>query len=534
MLEKKAPVVGIDLGTTYSAIAYVDEHGDPKIIPNEKNDRITPSVVFFESEKNTIIGQNAKDEQLYPERVVSFVKRNMGKKKETVNDEGMPYTFFGQTYSPEEISAMILRQLKQDAERFFGNIEVKDAVITVPAYFDESERKATKDAGTMAGLNVLQIINEPTAAAISYAVKNKEIGNRVFVFDLGGGTFDITILNNKFENGNQIIDIIDTDGDHRLGGKDWDDAIVDFASDEFQSEHGESVSSDIEAISDLKKNAENAKKQLSEKEKAGIVINANGCKTKMEITKDKFEELTSHLLERTRTCCTRLMEKNKLSWSDIDTILLVGGSTRMPPVKMMLREISGKEIRDDLVQPDECVALGAALRGTMIAIATNELNDNAGVSVSNEVKAKLGKIEVRDILSRSLGTIVFNEDTNEEKVAFLLSRGTTLPCIYSDRFVTVSENQKRVRIDAVEGESMNVEKCKLLVGKDLIFNRPMPKGSPIEITFMMDDSNLLSIRAKDLTDNIEIDFKIERDNNLSDKEIEEGKNNIQRIKISGK
>lgn len=530
MSDKTNLILGIDLGTTYSAVAYVDEHGDPKIIPNDKNDRITPSVVFFESEKNIIVGQNAKDEsELSPSKVVAFVKRNMGRKKDTVNKDGMPYNYYGKTYSPEEISALILKQLKQDAEKFFGGIEIRDVVITVPAYFDESERTATKDAGTIAGFNVLQVINEPTAAAISFAVKNKDIGKKVFVFDLGGGTFDVTILNNRAESGDQIIDIIDSDGDHRLGGKDWDDVIVAFATEVYENEHGESVHTDLEGYADLRLKAERSKKQLTEKDRTAFFVSAHGNKTKIEITKEIFEDISSALLERTKTCCTLLMAKNNLNWAEIDTILLVGGSTRMPMVKSMLKEISGKEVRDDLVQPDECVALGAALRGTMIKIDDNQ----TGHLISNAVREKLGNIQVQDILSRSLGTIVLKEDSDEKIVAVLLKRRTKLPCKHTERFRTAAENQTGVIIDAVEGESTDPNKCKMLVEKELKFNRPMPKHSPIEVTFSMDHSGLLNIRALDVTDNIEIAFKIERDNNLSDNEISEGISNLNKLTIKG-
>lgn len=535
MSNPKNIILGIDLGTTYSAMAYVDEHGDAKIIPNDNNERITPSVVYFESDSNIVVGQNAKDEaELSPERVVAFVKREMGKKKEEVRKEenygeAKPYDFDGKIYSPEEISALILKKLKQDAEKHFNGTSIKDAVITVPAYFNDSEKTATKDAGRMAGFNVLQVINEPTAAAISYGLKSKEAGKKIFVFDLGGGTFDVTILDIKQNGEEKIIDVIDSDGDHRLGGKDWDDVIIEHACDLFINEHGEDPRNDHEGFAELRIRAEKAKKQLSEKERAKFIVSCNGDKTKVEIDRNKFEEISEDLMLRTQGVCERLMENNKLSWNDIDTVLLVGGSTRMPMVKNMLESISGKEIRNDLVQPDECVALGAAMRGMMINISTNP-----DAQVSAAVKEELGTgITVQDILSHSIGVVSTNPETNEDYMSFLFKRKMKIPNKVSNRFVTIAENQKGMRIDVREGESSNPNNCRKLVDKLLEFKRALPARSPVEVTFSMDHSGLLNIHALDLTDNIEIEFKVERENNLSENEVVLGMANINQLSVEG-
>lgn len=535
MSNQKNIILGIDLGTTYSAMAYVDEHGDAKIIPNDNNQRITPSVVYFENENNIVVGQSAKDEaELSPERVVAFVKREMGKKKEEVRKEenygeAKPYDFDGKIYSPEEISALILKKLKQDAEKHFNGVSIKDVVITVPAYFNDSEKTATRDAGRMAGFNVLQVINEPTAAAISYGLKSEEAGKKIFVFDLGGGTFDVTILDIKQNGDEKIIDVIDSDGDHRLGGKDWDDVIIEYACDLFINEHGEDPRNDPEGFAELRTRVENTKKQLSEKEKSRIIVSCNGSKTVVEIDRNKFEELSENLMLRTQGMCQRIIENNNLKWNDIDIILMVGGSTRMPMVKNMLENISGKEVRTDLVQPDECVALGAAMRGMMINISTNP-----DAQVSAVVKEELGSgIIVNDILSHSIGIISTNRTTRERKVSFLFKRKMKIPNKVTSEFVTIAESQKGMMIDVLEGESEVPEECRVLVNKLLEFKRPLPIESPVAITFSMDHSGLLNVHALDLTDNVEIEFQVERENNLSENEVIAGMAKIEKLSVEG-
>ncbi len=521
-------VLGIDLGTTYSAVAFVDENGEAKIIPNDKNDRITPSVVFFENENNIVVGQNAKDEsELSPDKVVSFVKRNMGNKKDITNEDGMPYKMFGRVYAPEEISAQILMKLKQDAEKFFGGIQIKDAVITVPAYFNDSQKTATKDAGRLAGLNVVQLINEPTAAAISYAIKSSSFGKRLFVFDLGGGTFDITILDYKMDGAEKVIDVIDSDGDSRLGGKDWDDVIIKYAQNQFVQEHGERVDTDAEGLADLRLKVEKAKKGLSERDRISFVVNAHGNKSKIELSREKFEELSSELLEQTETLCQILIDRNNFRWSDIDTILLVGGSTRMPMVKRMLTTISGKEIRDDLVQPDECVALGAALKGGMISIAQNDSY------LSPAAARELGSVVTNDILSKSIGIKTLDTTTNQHVMSFILKRQEKIPASRTMGYETVAEGQSGMNIDVREGESETPDNCHTLGMQVLKFNRPMPKGSPVDVTFSMDTSGLLNIHALDRTDNAEIRFKVERVNNLSESELSAGMANMNMLTIKG-
>ena len=526
MNDKHPVLLGIDLGTTYSAMAYIDEYGDAKIISNSDNERITPSVVFFENADNIIVGQNAKDEaELSPEMVVSFIKREMGKHKSKVRAEEIadgiysepkPYHFFGTTYAPETISSLILKKLKNDAEKYFNGRAIKEAVITVPAYFNEAEKKATEDAGVQAGFKVLQVISEPTAAAISYGLETSHKDEKVFVFDLGGGTFDVTILDITGVGDNKVMNIIDTDGNHHLGGKDWDDTIIRYACDLYTQKYSDDPKQDLEGFADLVIKAERLKKQLTEKEHARFNMNCNGNKVKVELTRAQFRALAEELMMNLENTCELVLDRNGIKWSDIDTILLVGGSTRMPMVKEMLEHISQREIPDNLVQPDECVALGAAMRAMMLKLG----NDKNRSAYSKELLSKYHDgLTVNDILSKSIGIVTMNGH-DDSKMAFIFERQLHIPAKKSEKFFTVQEGQVKVKLSVREGESENPDNCRILVEKDLVFNGPMPIRSPIEVTFSMDHSGLLNIKAIDLTDYKEIEFEVERRDNMSKAEVQ--------------
>src|ERR1700739_2881064 len=318
MNERKA--VGIDLGTTSSVVAHIDAYGKPQIIPNAESERITPSVILFDGE-TAIVGSLAKTNSVAePEKIVDFVKREMGKPKEQFHRE-----FGGRRYSAEELSALILKKLKADAEKYLQT-PVTDAVITVPAYFNDAERTATITAGQLAGLNVLQIINEPTAAALAYGLDKLDEDQTVFVFDLGGGTFDVTIMRID----NQKIEMIATNGDHRLGGKDWDDVIVNMIAEEFDRLHGENPLLDLHSYQDLHNRALSAKIQLSSRNSTTIVYHHSGKSVKLTLTRKDFENRTRHLVEKCKTICEMVMKEAKLKWDKIDKVLLAGGMTRMP------------------------------------------------------------------------------------------------------------------------------------------------------------------------------------------------------------
>src|SRR5580700_3235518 len=353
-LRKHRKAVGIDLGTTFSAIAHIDAYGKPQIIPNGESERITPSVILFDGH-NAIVGTHAKQNAVAePEKIVDFVKREMGKSKNQFHRE-----FNDRIYTAEELSAIIIKKLKNDAQKYLGT-EITDAVITVPAYFNDAERTATLHAGQLAGLNVLQIINEPTAAALAYGLDKLDSNQTVFVFDLGGGTFDVTIM--KIET--HHIRMMASNGDHRLGGKDWDDIIVNWVADEFDKVHGENPLLDLQSYQDLYNRALAAKLQLSSRSSTTLVHNFNGKSIKLEITRDQFEKRCSHLLEKCKTICEIVMQEAKLNWSHINHVLLTGGMSRMPSVRTMIQEISQTSIADD-VSPDEAVSIGAAAQAIL-------------------------------------------------------------------------------------------------------------------------------------------------------------------------
>src|SRR4051812_5246774 len=323
-------VVGIDLGTTFCATAHIDVYGKPQIIPNAESELLTPSVILFDG-TSVIVGTLAKNNAVAEaERIVDFVKREMGKPKEQFQRD-----FGGKVYSAEELSALILRKLKADAEKYLKET-VTDAVITVPAYFNDAERTATITAGQLAGLNVLQIINEPTAAAVAYGLDKLDEDQTVFVFDLGGGTFDVTIMRIEGHG----IQMIATNGDHRLGGKDWDDVIVNHVAEEFDRAHGENPLLDLESYQDLQSRALAAKIQLSSRDRTTIVHSHNGKSVKLELTREAFEKMTKHLVEKCKAICEIVMREANMQWSQVNKILLVGGMTRMPMVRDMIGQLT--------------------------------------------------------------------------------------------------------------------------------------------------------------------------------------------------
>src|SRR5882757_6345577 len=346
--------VGIDLGTTFCAVAHIDAYGKPQIIPNSESERITPSVILFDG-TNAIVGTLAKQNAVAePEKIVDFVKREMGKSKAQFHRE-----FNAKIYSAEELSALIIKKLKNDAEKYLGET-VTDAVITVPAYFNDAERTATLHAGQLAGLNVLQVINEPTAAALAYGLDKLDSDQTVFVFDLGGGSFVVTKM--KIES--HHIRMLASNGDHRLGGKDWDDVIVNWVADEFDKIHGENPLLDLQSYQDLYNRAVTAKIQLSSRTRTTIVHSYNGKSVKLELTREDFEKRARQLLEKTKAICEIVMQEANMKWEQIDRVLLTGGMTRMPSVRDMVKGISNRPVADD-VSPDEAVALGAAIEGVL-------------------------------------------------------------------------------------------------------------------------------------------------------------------------
>ncbi len=373
-------VVGIDLGTTFSAIAHINDHGKPEVIPNAEGERITPSVILFDDDVTTV-GQAALWNAIaHPEKIAQFVRLEMGKSKDEFSRE-----FNGRKYSAEELSAIILKKLKQDAEAYLGT-EITDAVITVPAYFKDVERQATRNAGEIAGLNVLKVLNEPAAVALAYGIDPHESDQTVFVFDLGGGTFDVTIMKVTESD----LEVVAMNGDHSLGGKDWDERIITYVADFFEIEHGENPLDDLHTRQDLQLRAIDAKKFLFYRQEASIIVNYNGNVTRIDLTQEKFAELAADLLERCSTLCDVVLSEASMTWEDIDTVLLAGGSTRMPMIQDMLTQISGKKIDPPDINPDDAVALGAAIYATHW-VRGNSQRD-AFIAVADTLKSALGTL----------------------------------------------------------------------------------------------------------------------------------------------
>jgi molecular chaperone DnaK len=482
-------VIGIDLGTTNSCVA-VKEGDNITVIPNAEGGRTTPSVVAFTKEKEILVGQLAKRQAIVnPERTIISIKRHMGTDHKVDIEE--------KSYTPQEISAMILQKLKRDAEAYLGE-KVTKAVITVPAYFTDSQRQATKDAGKIAGLEVLRIINEPTAAALAYGM-DKSGDHKVLVFDLGGGTFDVSILDVGLDDG--VIEVLATAGDNHLGGDDWDQRIIDWMVSEFRRTEGVDLSRDKMAMQRLKEAAEKAKCELSSMTETTISLpfitaDASGPKhLEMTLTRAKFEEMTRDLLDRVVGPVRRAIEDSGLSTQDIDKILLVGGSTRMPMVQKKIVEMLGKEPTKG-INPDECVAVGAAIQG---AILSGEHKD----------------IVLVDVTPLSLGI-----ETLGGVFTKIIERNTAIPVSRSQVFSTASDNQTQVEIHVLQGERP-MAADNVTLGRFILDGiPPAPRGIPqIEVTFDIDANGILKVSAKDKGTNREQHIRIES-SNLKEEEIE--------------
>ena len=481
-------IIGIDLGTTNSCVAVM-EGGQPVVIPNAEGARTTPSVVAFSKDGERMVGQIAKRQAVTnPDRTVISIKREMGTNYK-VNIDGKAYT-------PQDISAMILTKMKETAEAYLGE-KVTQAVITVPAYFNDAQRQATKDAGRIAGLEVLRIINEPTAASLAYGLE-KDGNQKILVYDLGGGTFDVSIL----DIGDGVFEVLATNGNTRLGGDDFDQRIIDYVADQFQKENGIDLRKDRAASQRLKQEAEKAKIDLSGTTSANINLpfitaDANGPKhLDVTITRAKFEELTADLVQATITPMEKALKDAGLTYNDISKIILVGGSTRIPAVQAAVKRVTGKEPFKG-INPDECVAIGAAIQGGVLGG------------------------EVKDVLLLDVTPLSLGLETEGHIFTRLIDRNTTIPTSKSQVFSTAADGQTTVEINVLQGERQMAYDNKSLGRFQLTGIAPAPRGVPqIEVTFSIDANGIVNVSAKDLGTGTEQHITITSSSNMSKDDIE--------------
>ncbi|MGL2522585.1 molecular chaperone DnaK [Helicobacter pylori] len=504
-------VIGIDLGTTNSAMA-VYEGNEAKIIANKEGKNTTPSIVAFTDKGEILVGESAKRQAVTnPEKTIYSIKRIMGlmfnedKAKEA--EKRLPYKIVdrngacaieisGKVYTPQEISAKILMKLKEDAESYLGE-SVSEAVITVPAYFNDSQRKATKEAGTIAGLNVLRIINEPTSAALAYGLDKKE-SEKIMVYDLGGGTFDVTVL----ETGDNVVEVLATGGDAFLGGDDFDNRVIDFLAAEFKSETGIEIKNDVMALQRLKEAAENAKKELSSAMETEINLpfitaDATGPKHLVKkLTRAKFESLTEDLMEETISKIESVIKDAGLTKNEISEVVMVGGSTRIPKVQERVKAFINKDLNKS-VNPDEVVAVGASIQGGVL------------------------KGDVKDVLLLDVTPLSLGIETLGGVMTKVIDRGTTIPAKKSQVFSTAEDNQPAVSIMVLQGERELARDNKSLGKFDLQGIAPAPRGVPqIEVTFDIDANGILTVSAQDKNTGKSQEIKISGSSGLSDSEIE--------------
>ncbi|MBK5112696.1 MAG: molecular chaperone DnaK [Candidatus Heimdallarchaeota archaeon] len=490
-----AKVVGIDLGTTNSGIAYM-EGGTPTIIPNAEGGRITPSVVTITEDGEQIVGEIAKRQAVSkPNRTIRSIKRKMGSThRDTIDNKD---------YTPQEISAMILRKLKKDAEDFLGE-EIKQAVITCPAYFTDSQRQATKDAGKIAGLDVLRIINEPTAACLAYGV-GKEIEETILVFDLGGGTFDVSILETYMEEGDTMFEVKATSGNNLLGGDDFDARIIKWVVEQFKKQEGVDITKNASAMQRIMDASEKAKMELSSKQRAFVDIpyatvdkEGQPININYEITRSQFQRMTEDLIEKTMGPTRQALKDSKKKASEINKVLLVGGATRMPAVREEIAKMFGETKIYKGINPDECVAIGAAIQAGVI------------------------KGDVKDVLLLDVTPLTLGIETLGQVFTPIVDRNTTIPTSKSQIFSTASDNQPSVEIHVLQGER-KFAKDNVTLGKfQLIGIPPAPRGVPqVEVTFDLDVNGIVSVKAKDLGTGNEQKVTVSSPSGVDKKDVEQ-------------
>lgn len=506
--------IGIDLGTTFSVASYIDESGDAKIVTNSEGNRTTPSVIFLD-EDEVIVGQPAKDEKGFtPEAVFDLVKRSMGKKT--------TFDYNGKEYSPEHLSSFILKKLIKDTEKV-TNQKVEGAVITVPAYFNDAERQATIDAGRIAGIDVLAVINEPTAAGIAYgtaeAGENKK--ERVLIYDFGGGTFDITLLDID----GSKIEILATEGDLKLGGADIDNVIIEYIIEAIEEELDYDVDDDMELYAEITVEAERIKKGLSAKEKETIKLKVDGSNFKREYTKGQFEESIRGIVERTLTYINACLHEKGIKLEEVDKVLMVGGSTRVPLVGQLLEEHIGTPVSCEL-NPDEVVAQGAAI------LANIDSYEEVNSSDLTEKQKSIKEIEVVDVASHGLGMVFKNEESGERYNRVLLSKNEKLPAVVTKDTAPGSAGQRSIIIEVTQGDFEELDYVDIIGDSEILLPSNVGKGYGIQIKMSIDNNGCIAVDAYEkATMNHLGSFEIERQANLSEGEIVELVNSVELVEV---
>lgn len=514
-------IVGIDLGTTYSAVSYMYEDGKPRILENQDGEKTTPSVVMFQNfggDDEPLVGTQAKQQaKLMPEDMVQYIKRFIGDPNWKFDSSS------GKSYSPEEISAIILKRLKTGAELALGK-EVTHAVITVPAYFDDVRRTATRNAGKIAGLEVVRVLNEPTAAALAYGFSSDNDG-MILVYDLGGGTFDATLMKKNGDN----YEVLATDGDRNLGGFDFDNLIINHVYDHL-SDKGidtDDISAEMEA--EIREKAEQAKRALSSVDSTLIHLVVNKQPIRIELTKEKFDELATSLVKRTIEITEDVLDESNVSWSDLDKVLMIGGSTRMRIIKETLEEKSGKELKYE-INPDEAVSLGAAVQAgiELVRLSKGELD---GVEVTEEIINSVENVNVEDVTSQSLGTIAVDGDTGKHYNCILIYRNSKIPAGGESNFLTLGRTS-RVKFEITEGDDTEVKYVTVLGETIVDMGRIVEKDHPLTLKLSYDiDQTIYGEIFDGENGKLLKTFEINRDNNMTESQLQIASQNITDLKI---
>ena len=523
--------IGIDLGTTFSCMAYIRDDGQPEVIPNSTGERITPSAILFD-EDETIVGEGAKQQSLLdPKDYAAFMKRHMGERDYVMTTKS------GDTYTPEALSAIVLKRLKQDAEAYLGDT-VEGVVITVPAYFNEAQRMATMHAGEIAGLKVLGSINEPTAAALAFGFsRGTEKPQTIMVYDLGGGTFDVTIM--RFEGEN--ITVLATAGDRKLGGFDFDNKIVEEVLEDAKDQ-GIDIAADPVARQDLQLKAEAAKKALSSGDKTKIVLNVGGRPYKYVLTREDFDDMVDPVVMKTIASMENACDEAGITYQDLDKILLVGGSTRMPVVKDMIREETGITPSSE-VHPDEAVAIGAAYHVLDLAKAEEKKKpeeraaEGTDAAPGEEKKLDLPDVgktySFQDVTSHGIGVIAYDDEKNEDYNSVILPKNIKVPAEYSNVYSTTVAFQESLYLRITQGEEEDLHYV-TVIGEAEIKVPPRETLVPVRITISCDVNSIIHVRVYDLDQNKDLgEMHIDRVSNLSEEEVKEDRIRINKLDISG-